>query len=230
MMKTLIATVLLGILPFAAPAEAAVLQNGQPANFESGALIPDATASLFRLSDAIETTFHTRELPAGAYTMWWVFFDLPENCIDGCGVDDLENEAVSPSVFWASGDIVEADGIGNFEASVGLGELPDKYDQVLFGDGLQDPFGTEVHTIVRWHGPASDNPDLLEQQLTTFNGGCATPDNPDGFQCADLQSVAFAAVSDTAAVPEPSMLLSLLTLATVGTGSALKRRLSSSLS
>ncbi|MEO0533680.1 MAG: PEP-CTERM sorting domain-containing protein [Cyanobacteria bacterium P01_A01_bin.123] len=225
MVKKLIPIVVLSFLPLAAPAEAAILQNTQPADFESGEFIPDSTASLTRFSDAIETTFQTRELPSGAYTLWWILFDQPDLCIDGCGIDDLDNEAVGVSGFWASGALVGEDGIGNFEARLEVGQLPQEDDQILFGDGLKDPFATEVHTIARWHGPASEDPNLLEKQLTTFNGGCATSENPDGFPCADLQFAVFPAASEVEAVPEPSLIFSLLTLATVGTGSVLKRRL-----
>jgi hypothetical protein len=30
----------------------------------------------------------------------------------------------------------------------------------------------EIHLVVRSHGPASADPAVLQQQLTTFNGGC----------------------------------------------------------
>ena len=225
MKRALIPVIALISLPLATPAPAAVLQNAQPLDFESSALIPDATASLTRFSDGVETTFQTRELPAGAYTLWAILFDQPDFCIDGCGIDDLDNEAVGVSGFWATGGIVGDDGIGNFEARLEVDYLPDGDDQVLFGDGLQDPFATEIHTIARWHGPTSEDPDVLEAQLTTFNGGCATPENPDGFQCADLQSVAFPAVSDPTAVPEPASMFGMLTVVAVGLGSAFNLRL-----
>jgi hypothetical protein len=50
---------------------------------------------------------------------------------------------------------------------------------VLFGPGLVDPAGAEIHFIVRSHGNVL--PGLLAAQISSVNGGC--PPN----QCEDLQ-------------------------------------------
>ncbi|MEO0534161.1 MAG: PEP-CTERM sorting domain-containing protein [Cyanobacteria bacterium P01_A01_bin.123] len=222
MINKVIPIIALSLLPLAAPAKAAVLQRSQPTAFGSGEPIEDSTASLTRLTDAIEISFETQSLPAGTHTLWWILFGQPEFCTDGCGTDDLSNEAVEASSLFGTGIIVGEDGVGHFEARLEVGELPQGEDQVLRGDGLKDPFGTEVHALTRWHGPASDDPDLLEKQISTFNGGCATPEEPDLFPCANLQATVFPATSEPEAVPEPSSILGFLALVTVGAGSALK--------
>jgi hypothetical protein len=129
-------------------------------------------------------------LPPGAYTNWWVIINNPEECTNGqCDVEDVFfNPATNSSVFWATGSIVQSNGIGNFSARVNVGELPSGPDQVpLPGPpGLVDPEGAEIHIIVKYHGPASSDPDELYQQTHTLTGLC-----DQGANAYDLTSVGF---------------------------------------
>ena len=56
----------------------------------------------------------------------------------------------------------------------------------------------EVHLIIKYHGPASDDPYTLHDQVTTLLGSCESGEanafdtgGPFGIQCFDPQAVAF---------------------------------------
>ncbi len=141
------------------------------------------TSTLVRSHDGLQVNIDTTDLPAGAYTIWWFFFNKPALCSDGnCGIynDSLPppgNVAAGTSVAWATGGIVGPDRQGHFSASVGLG-VEGTANGVLWGPGLVDPFTTEVHVEVRYHGNAAwDDLDLLMQQITNVGGNC----NADSF-------------------------------------------------
>jgi len=176
----------------------------QPAgDFGGGVLTPGTFfpptnggfSTLKRGSDWISYNLHTTGLPSGAYTNWWVIINNPEACTDGvCDEADVfENPATNSSVFWATGGIVEKNGVGNFSARIEVGELPTGQDQFVFGLGLVNPATAEVHIIVKYHGPASDDPNELYLQTNTLTGLCDQGANgydlgpPFGVQCFDPQ-------------------------------------------
>ena len=211
-MNKLIGVLGISILFFSNPAYGAVLQRSDVFSFENNLPIEDATATLERREDDVEFSLNTT-LDSGAYTVWWVIFNNPEFCVDGCGVDDLGILEVNASAFWATGAVVEDDNVGIFNAQLGENQLPTGDDRVLFGDGLTDSFEAEIHLIARTHGDVL--PGQVEQQITTFNGGC--PPN----ECRNVQFAVFEAVS----VPESSSQLGLLALGGLGIASVLKRKL-----
>ncbi len=155
------------------------------------------TSDLTRSNDGVSINIDTTDLPVGAYSTWWVIFNNPAGCSDGeCG----ENDVLPPpgtaqaevSVLWATGGIVGPDRMGHFSASLGLG-LDAAGGQVIYGDGLTNPMGSEIHMIVRYHGPAiwSNAEDLLGQ-MYTFQGQCS-PESSLGvgsgaFGCFDPQA------------------------------------------
>jgi hypothetical protein len=47
--------------------------------------------------------------------------------------------------------------------------------------GLEDPHGAVIVAVLEDHGAAHDDPELLERQLTSFQGAC----NPG---CEDVQA------------------------------------------
>lgn len=165
----------------------ATLQTSQVSAFDTKLPIHDAFAVLERNEDGVELTLDT-DLPPGAYTVWWVVFNNPEFCVDGCGSDDFERPEVDASSFWATGEVVGDEGGITFNAQILEGELPTGSDQVTLGDGLEDSFSAEIHPIVRTHG--SVIPGLEEEQISTFNGGC--PPN----ECENVQFAVFPAVDD----------------------------------
>jgi hypothetical protein len=154
-------------------------------------------ATLKRGGDWVQINIQTSGLPAGAYTVWWVVFGTPDGCVSGCGSDDLFNPDAQVSIFWATGGVIRHDGAGNFvarhHASDDLGEPGSQH---VLGDGSLDPSRAEIHNIIKYHGPASDDPALLYEQTHTLLGGCFEHANavdmgePFGVQCFDPQAVA----------------------------------------
>ena len=211
-MNKLIGVLGISILCCSSPAYGAVLQRSDVFSFDNSLPVEGATATLERREDSVEFSLNTT-LDSGAYTVWWVIFNNPELCANECGVDDLGILEVNASAFWATGAVVENDNLGSFNAQLGENQLPTGEDQVLFGEGLTDSFEAEIHLIARTHGEVI--PGVLQQQITTFNGGC--PPNT----CEDVQFAVFPAVS----VPESSSKLGLLALGGLGIASVLKRKL-----
>jgi hypothetical protein len=162
-------------------------------SFETGMVIPKAFSKLMRMEDGISAVIHTSQLePKGVYTVWMAVFENPEFCTDNiCDLDDIldsgGNFLVNPdgtfgtpgvnvSLLWADGKVASAAGIATFTFKVKENNPP---GEVLFGPGLMDTKGSEIHFALRNHGQAI--PGLLEAQLTTFAGGC------DINQCTDEQ-------------------------------------------
>ena len=146
----------------------------------------DGTTVLARTKAGVGFTFNTRDLAAEApYTVWWVTFNRPSRCLVPyrCGSDDLGNPAAEPGVFFATGRMSDSYGQAEFSGQVDYGELPQGEDQVPF-PGLDRPIrpGAEIHLVIRAHGPALDDPEALDAQLTRFDGGCPPND------CVDVQA------------------------------------------
>ena len=141
------------------------------------------TSKLVRTLDGISMNIDTMDLPVGAYSTWWVVFNNPAGCSDGiCGENDVlpppGNPDASVSVLWGTGGTVGPDRMGHFSANLAVGEVP---GQLLFGDGVTNPMGAEVHVIVRYHGPTIwDDANIFHAQITDFGGAC-TADSSLGF-------------------------------------------------
>ena len=119
----------------------------------------------------------TTDLPVGAYSIWALIFNDPSMCTDGiCSLDDVlpppGNVDAGMSPLWVTGGIVGPDRQGHFSGSVGMG-VEGAPGSLLWGDGLTNPMGAEVHLEVRYHGPAAwDDPALLYDQMATVGGNC----------------------------------------------------------
>jgi hypothetical protein len=150
-----------------------------PQNF--GAIIPKSRMKVERDGDRIEVQGRTRQLTPGyAYTIWAIVYNDPFACNGLCDGDD--SGVAGRSVFWSGiGFIANNKGRARFETELIEGYLP---GEIRTGEGLTDAGMAEIHFVIRCHGPAAtDDPDLLEAQLTTFDGGC------DLFGCVNVQSV-----------------------------------------
>lgn len=158
--------------------------NSNMYDFETAAIIPRAFSKLWRTEDGISAVIHTVELePKGVYTVWMAVFENPEFCTDNvCDLGDVFDDAGNPlmnpdgtfgtpgvnvSLLWVDGKVASAAGIATFTFKVKENNPP---GQVLFGPGLTDATGSEIHFALRNHGQAI--PGQLEAQLTTFGGGC----------------------------------------------------------
>ena len=171
-----------------------------------GVLIPGTTfpptegskTTIIRHSDWVQFQIHTTNLPPGAYTVWIVTLNNPENCLTApCSEVDVfgRQDIVDSSVYWATGGIVHDGGIGNFSVRLPKGYAPTEPGTVgLPGSGVQNTMGGEYHLIVKYHGPASDDPDVLYEQTHSLLGSCEEGANaldlgePFGIQCFDPQA------------------------------------------
>ena len=157
------------------------------------------TSVLVRSHDGLQVNIDTTDLPVGAYTIWWFLFNEPSLCSDGnCGIYDDSlpppgNVEAGNSAAWATGGIVGPDRQGHFSASIGLG-VEGAPQGVLWGDGLTNPMGAEVHIEVRYHGPAEwDDTALLYEQITNVGGNCSADSfgaDPNTFYCYGPQAAA----------------------------------------
>lgn len=141
-----------------------------PPNMVNGAtiLIRDFTAGV------ITATVTSAMLePHYAYSIWWVVFNRPENCTvpKQCGLVDLSNDAVKPSVFWGGGVIADGDGYGTTQLELRRGRT----DRELFANtpdyGLQNLKGAEIHLVLRSHGVVG-MAGTTATQLGTANQAC----------------------------------------------------------
>jgi hypothetical protein len=131
------------------------------------------TSQLVRTPDGVSMNLQTTGLePGAAYTVWWVVFNNPGSCRDGCGEDDLGNSNVQATVLWATGHVIGDNGVGNFAAYLAEGDTSDVGPFGLPGDdmGLIDSTQAEIHLVVRTHGPPI--PGRVKEQISTFEGGC----------------------------------------------------------
>lgn len=157
--------------------------------FPSGPALVGASV-MTRDATGVEATVSTTGLsPGGAYSWWWVVFNRPEFCIDGCGLDDLPAGAtpvsngdprVRASLLWGGGFVADDTGAANAAARLERGAPP---GEVRFGPGLANVKKAEVHVVLRSHGPAVAGE--VAEQVGSFDGGC-TPEEITGGQCPNV--------------------------------------------
>jgi hypothetical protein len=165
----------------AAPADAAADSTVAVHVFPDGPDIPGASSTLVRSAGGVSIRLSIGGLAPGAYTAWWVIFDDPSACVLGCGLDDL---GVATGLY-AAGHVVGNNGHATFAAHLSVGDLSGldpSAPPIFAGPGLLDPFGAEVHLVVRYHGPAI--PGRIPEQTGTFAGGC------DAFACGNVAAAA----------------------------------------
>jgi hypothetical protein len=173
-----------------------------------GSTVRGSSAKLKRDESSVSIRVNTTGLPPGAYTNWWVIFNNPSACTAPCDVDDLFNltqrALVQSSTVFGAGGIVTDNGVGHFDAHLEEGVLPPGPGQVAFGPGLLDAEGAEIHYLLRYHGPPSSDPVILQKQTSQITGGCigsplGTPGQPRNdpvpehriFPCYDPQAAMF---------------------------------------
>ncbi len=134
-------------------------------------------SSLVRTEDGLKVRLRTSGLtPGDAVTMWIAFFTNPEACsTTPCSRPaDIGNPATGADLYYADGAVVGRHGRVTFTGMLRVGQdygsLKDEVGNVP-GVLLTDPFGSEVAIALHTHGPALTGADL-EEQLTTFLGGC----------------------------------------------------------
>lgn len=159
--------------------DAQIASSSIVAGFPAGPVIPGASAWMSRSRNGVNVRFQTNGLaPGHAYTLWVVPFNNPENCIvaNACVLADaLANDpAVAVDLINGTGLVVGGSGKATFAARVKVGDLG------IRGIGLIDALGSEIHLVVRDHGPKLPG----SAQLAEFGGGC------DAYPCANVQDAA----------------------------------------
>lgn len=139
--------------------------------------VPGARAQFTTSNAGARVTFQTSELdPDHAHTLWWVVFNNPDACEnDPCTEEDLvlRGDAAQAEVTHAAGIVASPDGGATLTARLDGGEVANGW----FGIGFINPRGAEIHMVLRDHGPVIT--ELLEDQLSTFRGGCTDESVPD---------------------------------------------------
>jgi hypothetical protein len=146
---------------------------GQPGSVE----LTGASSGLVRYSDHVQGTFrYTGAIEGDVISLWYGVFNAPENCKDAvvsgiarCGVADLMDATTDSSIIFAGSAVAGADGVVLFGSTLYVGDA----SKAQTGMGLKDALKADIHLVPRNHGQASTDPTVLNQQLTTFNGGCA---------------------------------------------------------
>ena len=73
---------------------------------------PLGNAWLIRDANSVTMTWESGgATPGNVYSLWWVFFNKPENCVDGCGLDDLGRPDVMATLLYADGVIPGDNGL-----------------------------------------------------------------------------------------------------------------------
>jgi hypothetical protein len=175
-----------------APTSAVQLDTSPVGLWMSPVLVDGAWTKLVRNDNGVGVTIHTTGLtPGTADTVWWVFFNNPSACLHGmfgarCGLGDvLTNPASLPSVQFAAGHVIGSDGVGNYGAYFSAGAAPVCAGFGLPCNGLLDARTADVHVVIRTHGDAI--PGLVDEQISSFNGGCLAGE-PNVGQCHNVQA------------------------------------------
>lgn len=126
-----------------------------------------------------------------AYTVWFVIFNNPEACVDGCNDEDLGNPAVQGAVFYGNAAISASDGVSGGVINIDFRTIAERIPEGTFrlDDPLPEPifyqkglrrgngFGAEIHVVVDHHpGPMKDGSESWVPDMTTTNfpGGINT--------------------------------------------------------
>lgn len=144
-------------------------------------------------NNVIDVTLTTNDLvPGNAYSIWIAVFNNPWHCSDECGVDDLPgpnpnaDPRVRPSVFHGGGFL--ADSAGSANASFKI--VPGRTSRELFGGtqnwGLQRLWGTEIHIVLRSHGPALDPTNPADAAIGSIANQIGTASEACNPTCANV--------------------------------------------
>ena len=137
-----------------------------------GLILREGRSTLVRRNGGIRMNMYTSELKHGdAVSVWWVVFNHPENCTHGtmgerCGEGDIGADGVNASIIYADGHVVRHTGRVIFNSML----ISDRMKGVVYGNGLFNPTGADVHLIVRDHGKVI--PGMMREMIRTFDGGC----------------------------------------------------------
>ena len=144
--------------------------------------VADANARMVMADNGVFVSFDTQGLKSGhVHTLWFVAIAAPENCASTpcSGKDVLMNsDVVQSDAGFAGGAVADANGTIRFTHFQPEGDLINGW----FDRGLSDPSRSEIHLVVKDHGPAIE--ERLGDMLTTFRDGCTTESISPAFPAA----------------------------------------------
>jgi hypothetical protein len=141
--------------------------------FDHGIETVTGVSKLVRTDSGIGMQLVTTGLEPGAYTIWWLMFQNPENCGFGPGLcgDDLadylpasEGGTAGFGFTFAAGHVVaEGQHMAAFGGHLKVGTVleEDNLDPIVFKNARK----AEIHFVVRYHGPV--DPERMPAQIHT---------------------------------------------------------------
>jgi len=142
-------------------------------------------STLIRVNRGVFVRYRSNKLiPGHAYTLWWVIWNKPGECLtpNGCGdpedVDFLNPATEVDVLFAGSGRVIGNNGKGTFYGRLRAGNDSESVNDLMgipAAGGIQkgNTFGAEVHLVLRSHGPAI--PGMVQEQISGYTGGCTDP-------------------------------------------------------
>lgn len=111
-------------------------------------------STLIRKDDGIRMRLRVDNVPPGVYTAWIPIFNTP----------------VGPprTAGWVDGTVVGRNGKLRFNVRLDEGEILEGHPMFSNNMSLNDARLEDIGMVIRYHGEASDDPDELFLQLTTF--------------------------------------------------------------
>ena len=182
--------VIVGLTAMGAPGSGIAEGVGSPATYqiaEVHTLTGEPTGSggtLVRTRGEVWARFALSGLePDAAYSVWWVIWNDPALCVDGCGEDDLGLPGTA--IFYAAGFVTGSDGTANLSVHLEDGPIPIGAESFTPTNGLRrdNGFGAEIHAIFRTHGPIRVGETAV--QIGTIEAVC------DPAVCIDQYGIAF---------------------------------------
>ncbi len=131
-----------------------------------------------RTKKGVAFALKTHMEPGHTATIWWVFFNNPENCeytpCGGPAFDDfIDGENTGLGMLYAAGTVASNQGIATFAGHLKEGVLVDGANEISFGfpdQPLQDSDTPDLRLVLRSHGPKI--PGQVHDQISTHGGGC----------------------------------------------------------
>ncbi|MGB3464992.1 MAG: hypothetical protein WBA74_06975 [Cyclobacteriaceae bacterium] len=132
-------------------------------------------SKMIRTSNGVIPVFITSGLVVNSATTLWVLgWNSPENCAGPeCTMFDIFNPAVGGDVLGAGGKVVRSSRLDVRLTYIAKGDTSGSVNPFLLGMppvGITDPMNANFVLAIRSHGPVI--PELLSEQLNTYNGGC----------------------------------------------------------
>lgn len=162
-------------------------------DFAGTTVITAAGSTVSRNNEGAYWNISTSSLPLGeVVTLWVAIFNNPFYCdqtVPGCTPPDFNNPLVNGSLQYGGGAIVGANRRADFSGYLALGDNTGYYLLPMFPNmpnpapGLVNPRGADIHLVIRKHGQASSDPAVLQEQLSSFTGGCSVAG-----ACANIQA------------------------------------------